>query len=349
MSGVIFAVALSFYTNLLARGQADAVAHNDARAAEELRVASFGLLDDVALYESAQMNLAVVLNRLGRKDEARYAASRVAHAEKLQPGAAASVDPAIRKEFDAIQNVNAGRPLSPSQPPPRRAESPSSVSHSDELMQRALAARQLLADGDMISAQNLAEGIISRDINNGPAQAVLGVIAARAKEWSDAADHFAIARTSVRLTPEETAAYNETLSHLSPLVAAAKTQPSQSPVMADYSAKLNEAESLRRSGRSNAARQIYESLATIPDLRRDVLLQVAQGLSLTFAWRESSAAYHRAFPLLKGEETHMFNEAVNRYELGDVQMARELLQKALPALPETPEVIRYRGKILGKR
>jgi tetratricopeptide (TPR) repeat protein len=349
VSGVVFAVALSFYTNLLARGQADAVAHNDARAAEELRVASFGLLDDVALYESAQMNLAVVLNRLGRKDEARYAASRVAHAEKMQPGAGAPVDPAIRAEFEKIQNADVERALSPSTPP-RRAESPSYVSHvDDDLMQRALAARQLLADGDTIGAQNLAEGIIARDINNGPAQAVLGVIAARAKEWSDAADHFAIARTSVRLTPEETAAYNETLSHLSPLVAAAKTQPSQSPVMADYSAKLNEAESLRRSGRSNAARQIYESLAAIPDLRRDVLLQVAQGLSLTFAWRESSAAYHRTFPLLKGEEIHMFDEAVNRYELGDLQMARELLQKALPALPETPEVILYRGKILGKR
>ena len=334
MSGIVFAVALSFYTNLLARGQADVVAHNDGRAAEELRVASFGLLDDVALYESAQMYLAVALNRLGRTDEARYAASRVAHAEKLQPGAGASIDPTIRAEFSKLTSSVPSVASVPSVP-------------SDPLMERALAARQLLADGNTIEAQNLAEGVISRDINNGPAQAVLGVIAARAKEWSDAADHFAIARTSVRLTPEEAAAYNEARSHLSPLVAAAKTQPSQSPVMADYSAKLNEAESLRRSGRANAARQIYLSLAAIPDLRRDVLLQVAQGLSLTFAWRESSATYHRAFPLLKGEEMHMFNEAVNRYELGDLQMARELLQKALPALPETREVILYRGKILG--
>jgi len=342
VSGIVFAVALSFYTNLLARGQADTVAHKDVQAAEELRIASFGLLDDIALYETAQMHLAVVYARLGRKDAARIAAARVAYAERLQPGAGAAIDPAIRAEFSRV--AQAFQPA----PPPREAQAGKPAPHvGDDLMQRALSARQLLADGDAISAQNLAEGVIARDVNNGPAQAVLGTIAARAKEWSDAAEHFAIARTSIRLTPGETAAYNEALSHLSPLVAAAKTLPSQSPVMADYSAKIKEAETLRLSGRSNAARQIYLALAANTDLRRDVLLQVAQGLNQTFAWRDSSAAYHRAFPLLHGEELHIFNEAVNRYELGDIQMARELLQKALPAIPETREVILYRGKILG--
>ena len=323
MSGIVFAVALSFYTNLLARGQADAVAHNDAKAAEELRVASIGLLDDLPRYETAQMYLAVVSNRLGRKDDARIAASRVAHAERLQPGAGAAIDPAIRAEFEHLESgpparsrrdsVPATQAARPEAQPPR-AGGP--LSKPDDLMERALAARQLLAEGDSISAQNLAEGVIARDINNGPAQAVLGTIAARAGEWSDAAEHFAIARTSIRLTLEETILY---------------------------------AEALRRSGRTSDARQVYVSLAAIPTLRRDALLRVAQGLNLTFAWRESSAAYRRAFPLLKGEETHMFTEAVNRYELGDVAMARELLQRALPAIPETREVILYRGKILGSR
>ena len=391
MSGIVFAVALDFYLNLLARGQADAVAHNDVRAAQELRVASFGLLDDVPNYVKAQMILAIVSNRLGNKDEAHFAAARVAKAERLQPGAGAAIDPAIRTEFEKLQPVNVGRAPNTSPPPtpptsvpplPVRTESPP---HVDDLMQRAITARQLLAGGDTIGAQNLAEGVIGRDINNGPAQAVLGTIAARAQNWSDAFEHFAIARTSVRLTPMETAAYNDTVAHRtrpkvvtsppkpqpapqpvaiqaapappppaaaapeSPLVAAAKHQPSQAPIVIDYSAKLAEADNLLRAGRPNAAKQIYLSLAAIPDLRRDVLLQVAQGLNQTSAWRDSSAAYRRTFPLLHGEEIHMFNEAVNRYELGDIQMARELLQKALPSIPETREVILYRGKILGSR
>ena len=271
MIAIVLAAALPFYTDLLARGQADAVAHRDAKAAEELRVAAFGLLDDVPLYESAQMYLAVVNARLGRKDEARFAATRVANAERLHPGAGASIDPAIRTEFE----------------------------------ESGLAAR---SRRDSVPAAVRAGGPLS--------EAALGTIAARQQKWGEAVDHFATARTRIHLTPEEMIEYGEALRHL---------------------------------GRTKEAKSVYIQLAAVPTLRRDVLLQVAQGLNQTFAWQESSAAYRRAFPLLKGEEMHMFHEAVNRYEMGDLQMARELLQRALPSLPETREVILYRGRILGKR
>jgi hypothetical protein len=42
---------------------------------------------------------------------------------------------------------------------------------------------------------------------------------------------------------------------------------------------------------------------------------------------------------------HMFYEAVNRYELGELNVARTLLKRALPALPASREVLLYRPKI----
>jgi hypothetical protein len=45
---------------------------------------------------------------------------------------------------------------------------------------------------------------------------------------------------------------------------------------------------------------------------------------------------------------HQFYESVNRYELGEIAMARDLLTRALPALPVTRETSLYKAKILGK-
>jgi hypothetical protein len=52
-------------------------------------------------------------------------------------------------------------------------------------------------------------------------------------------------------------------------------------------------------------------------------------------------------PFRAGEELHEFYESVNRYELGDMNAARDLLTHALPALPVTRETSLYKAKILG--
>jgi hypothetical protein len=136
----------------------------------------------------------------------------------------------------------------------------------------------------------------------------------------------------------------------SPLVAAAKRQPSQqTPTSAasDPSFQIGEAQRLLNEGKILAARQIYVRLAQTEGLSRATLLDVGKGLNQTSAWRESSVAYQKAMPFRSGEEMHQFYEAVNRYELGDIAAARDLLTRAMSALPVTRETSLYRAKILG--
>jgi len=131
-------------------------------------------------------------------------------------------------------------------------------------------------------------------------------------------------------------------------VAAARHAPSQSPLMADVNSKIAEAQKYLNEGRILAARDIYLQMSQAPALSRAQTLAIAMGLSHTSAWRESSAIYQRVFPLKSGEEMHMFYEAVNCYERGDVATARELLQRAGAALPATREVALYRSRILAQ-
>jgi hypothetical protein len=133
----------------------------------------------------------------------------------------------------------------------------------------------------------------------------------------------------------------------SPLVAASKHQPSQALAATDPSLQIADAQRLLNEGKILAARQIYLRLAQADGLSRSTTLDVAKGLNLTSAWRESSLAYQKAMPFRSGEEMHEFYESVNRYELGDVSAARDLLTRALPALPVTRETSLYKAKILG--
>ena len=76
-----------------------------------------------------------------------------------------------------------------------------------------------------------------------------------------------------------------------------------------------------------------------------VALEIARGLHRTSALRESSAVYQRLYPLQRGEEQHMFCEAVNRYELGDLPTARVFIGRALSGLSRTPELSLYLPRI----
>lgn len=133
--------------------------------------------------------------------------------------------------------------------------------------------------------------------------------------------------------------------HISPLMAAARHQPSESAIATDIPGMLAAAERMLNEGKILAARQSYLRLASYDGLRRNDILEIARGLNHTSAWRESSAEYAKVFPLQRGEEPHMFCEAVNRYEIGDYRTARELLARALPGIPATREVALYRSKI----
>lgn len=158
-----------------------------------------------------------------------------------------------------------------------------------------------------------------------------------------------IASAETEATPPPAPTTTRTVTHIdSPLVAAARHAPSESSLGGDVPTRIAEATRLLNEGKVLGARQIYLRLAQYPDMPRNLMLDVAKGLNQTSSWRESANAYERVYPFARGEEMHMFYQAVNLYELGSHQDAKELFRRAAPALPNTREVTLYRQKINSK-
>jgi hypothetical protein len=134
---------------------------------------------------------------------------------------------------------------------------------------------------------------------------------------------------------------------ISPLVAASRHKPSAR--ITSVSAEVAQAQQLLNEGKIIAARDLFLSLSDLTDIPRAPALAIGRGLNQTSAYHESSVQYYKVQPFQKGEELHMFTEAVNRYELGDLKTARELLARALPALELTRDVTFYKSRIEAAR
>jgi hypothetical protein len=92
-----------FYASLLRRGIEHVNAGNNEAGAGELKLAAFGLLDNVELYQTAQVYLAIASQRLQREPQTRAAATHVVAAERIEPHYATLALPEkVRKEFEAI-------------------------------------------------------------------------------------------------------------------------------------------------------------------------------------------------------------------------------------------------------
>ncbi|MEA2417334.1 MAG: hypothetical protein QOI58_3991 [Thermoanaerobaculia bacterium] len=124
-----------------------------------------------------------------------------------------------------------------------------------------------------------------------------------------------------------------------------ETAPSNEPVADQIAA----AEQMVAAGNIVGARTELRRIALLPNLQRSDRQSLARALSQTALYAESSAQYRKTYPLKAGEETHMFYEAVNRFELGDYSLARQLITRALPALPQTPAILAYRDRILSQQ
>jgi tetratricopeptide (TPR) repeat protein len=125
-----------------------------------------------------------------------------------------------------------------------------------------------------------------------------------------------------------------------------ETTPSNVEPIAD---QIAAAERMVAGGNIVGARTELRRIALLPNLQRGDRQSLARALSQTALYAESSAQYRKTYPLKAGEETHMFYEAVNRYELGDYSLARQLITRALPALPQTPAILAYRDRILAQQ
>src|SRR4051812_13315840 len=85
MSPMLRAATNDFYLTLLQRGISHVNAGSYEAGSKELRVAAFGLVDDIPRFEIAQVYLALASEKLNREPDARHAAQRVLAAERIEP------------------------------------------------------------------------------------------------------------------------------------------------------------------------------------------------------------------------------------------------------------------------
>jgi tetratricopeptide (TPR) repeat protein len=453
------ALAQNFYE---ARFQAGVIDFNRgayARAADELRVAAFGRVDDIPSYITAEVYLAVTNDRLEHAEDARVAAMKVLQAERITPSYAALKLPAdVRASFeqllpalltrDQLSNVpvfarlasqapavQTGAPRASRQTavvptPTKRPNVAVTAPKNDNKVesqtpQPALdygrLALERVAAGDEPGARRYADLAFAADDTNANAHTALAQIGRAHKSWNDVAEHYAVVRTRRRLTDDETAAYlialirtghvadamgvrrtasnavlsrpdvRDALQAIEPKAApqpvapqpvvrqpaAAQPQPqppapvparvTPAPVPAPVvpapvpqtiapsssdlpiADQIAAAERMVTDGNIVGARTELRRIALLPNLQRPDRQSLARALSQTALYAESSAQYRKTYPLKAGEETHMFYEAVNRFELGDYSLARQLITRALPALPQTPAILAYRDRILAQQ
>jgi len=125
--------------------------------------------------------------------------------------------------------------------------------------------------------------------------------------------------------------------------------PQQTEPTEPVADQIAAAEQMATAGNIVGARTELRRIALLPNLQRSDRQALARALSQTALYAESSAQYRKTYPLKAGEETHMFYEAVNRFELGDYSLARQLITRALPALPQTPAILAYRDRIMAQQ
>ena len=102
---VCAAATNDFYGTLLQRGIAHVNAGSFEAGARELRIAAFGLVDNIPQFEVAQIYLAIASEKLGREADARHASQRVLAAERIEPRyASLQIDAATHDAFERVVN-----------------------------------------------------------------------------------------------------------------------------------------------------------------------------------------------------------------------------------------------------
>jgi hypothetical protein len=315
MSTSAMAATHPFYASMLQRGLAKAQQGKYADAIRDLRVAAFGTLDEPGAYQLAQIHIAIANEKLGNSDEARLAATKFLQSERLRPTyASLDLDATTRDAFEKLV-ASAVEPQYLAQLPSFRRSSPKSVTAV------ATTAKELPLPSTTTPPPAVS---VQKPAIQPPAVPKAPVTIQQSTVQQSTVQKPAVPATSVQKPP---------------VVA--------SPAPAVATAGLREAQQLLHEGKLLAARQAYEKLGQSRNLSRNDLLEIGRGLNRTGAYQQSAFIYQRTLPLRKGEELHMFYEAVNRYELGERSVARTLLARALPGLAVTREIESYRAKING--
>ena len=298
-----------FYDRLYGRGLAQFNEGNYASAYSSLRIAAFGLLDDVKRFETAEIYMTVAATRLRNEADARAAAQRVIAGERVERRYASLALPgAIRTDFEnAARGLLSADQLSilhvaATAPPPPQAQPQSPT-----------------------APKSTAITIPPPVIVPAP-QPQRPAPASQSAKPAPRMDAPAPQPQAVR--PQQ------------------QPQPQAAKPPAETGA-LAEADRAVNSGDLAAARALYRSVLDSPGLTHVAALHVAEGLYRSRDFAGAIRAFERAGPIQTGEEQYHYYYAVALYESGRYAESKRELRAALPFIEVTPDVERYREKIEG--
>jgi tetratricopeptide (TPR) repeat protein len=323
-----------FYVNLQRRGVSAFEAARYQEAVDQLRIAAFGMVDDLPLYSKTQVYLTVAYDHLTQQDRARDAARRLVAAERISRSyAKVMISDPLRSSFESL----AARLLTPAEfayltEPARQAiagnPSPTTPSGTTGTPSQtsAAATRQAAAKPPPPAASAApAEKIAAPS----PATSISAVAESRATPSASPATAPAPTPPPAPLARVETVPKDAT----------------SAPSTVNVGAELQTAERFLTTADLAAARRIYRQLLDHQTLTHRERLRLAEGLYRSRDFEGTLAAFERIGELQPGEEPYRYYVAVASYETGRLSEARRALTQALPYIEITSDVVRYRSLI----
>jgi tetratricopeptide (TPR) repeat protein len=305
---------------------------------EQMRTyVSTGRFESLANFETAVVYLTMAYAKLGKDAEAREQIQRLLVAEQIHPTYAALALTADVAEFENVAKRIAPSAQLPANstlaalrgtaPQPATVETRVAAERSaiDKEADRRIAEARQEAD-QRYAAERVA---IQQELDRRIAEA-------RAVSQKEADERIAADRAAIEKQMAEQIAAER-----------AAAQPRSVLVEETGSAvdRLRQADALVTRGQIDAANAIYVRLLNAETTSRDVLAGVATGLYRTGDYSDAVRAFQRVGNLSRGEEDLRYYKAVSLYETGRYDDARKELACALPYIPLTEDVSRYRTKI----
>ena len=333
---VIAATATDFYVELLRRGTAEVEAGRNETALTPLRLAAFGLVDNIEHYETAQAYLVVALDRMNQSEQAREAVLRIVAAERVERKfASLRLPEAIRAAFGTA----AKKVLSPAEAtalltPP--AKSPTQTTTQPQTSSK-------VPQVDVkVDVPKVAEST-SRQVDEKPKP----VAESTSRRVDEKPKPVVPATTTKTTTPP---ASSSTTRRLEDSKTPPKPEPKAAPpARIDVPSRLAAGDRALAAANLGDAKKIFRELLSAAGHDHATWIRVAEGLYRSRDFAGSLAAFQHIGALRPGEEAYRYYIAVAYYETGQHDKAKRELAAALPHIEITPDVERYRAKIDGAR
>jgi tetratricopeptide (TPR) repeat protein len=320
----------NFYSNLLRRGASDLASGNYEKALKELRIASFGLVDSLAEFQTAHVYMAIAAKKLNRDADARSAVLRVVAAERIERHYASLP---LAQEWRTAFDVIARKLLPPDQVSFLYGTGPAPGPHPPRTVP-APAPAPVPAPVTIQPATPPPSTPLSE-----PQSQPQGAVPAPAPAPKSTKPPVDRKPQPQPQTPAPAPAPQP--------VKPPSPQTPKGPTAAEVTRQLNAAEGALGRNDLIAARGIYRQVLEAPALDHETAIRLAEGLYRARDFANALRAFARAGALREGEEPYHYYKAVALYETGRYMEAKRELAAALPFIDQTPDVARYRAKIEG--